>query len=67
MSNTTQTHSAWRSLGNSIGYVESINYSGTGDKYSYTDKEAKALAMTEQQCKTFCAYMKQCSSVGFWC
>lgn len=67
MSNTnTNTHSAWRSIGNGIGYVESINNTGTGDKYAYTDKVEKALPMTEKQCRSFCAYMQQCSTVGFW-
>jgi hypothetical protein len=63
--NNTQHH-AWRSIGNSIGYVESINKTGTGDKYSYTEKVDKALSMTEKQCRSFCAYMRQCDTVGFW-
>lgn len=66
MSNTTHIHQAWRSIGNGIGYVEAINNTGTGDKYSYTDKADKALLMTENQCKAFCSYMQQCATVGFW-
>ncbi len=66
MLNNTHTHTAWRSIGNSIGYVEAVNNSGKGDKYSYTDKVDKALSMSEAQCKAFCNYMRQCDSVGFW-
>jgi hypothetical protein len=67
MSNTTTTtHQAWRFIGNGINYVQTINRTGTGDKYSYTDKVDRALSMSEHQCKAFCAYMKQCSTVGFW-
>lgn len=61
-----KTHTAWRSIGSGIGYVEAINTTGIGDKYSYTDKADNALLMSEHQCKTFCAYMKQCDTVGFW-
>jgi hypothetical protein len=66
MPNNTNIHQAWRSIGNGIGYVEAINNTGTGDKYSYTDKVDNALLMSEHQCKAFCAYMKQCATVGFW-
>ena len=60
-------HTAWRSLGRGIGYVESISKPGErGDKYSYTGDASKALRMTEQQCRAFCAYMKACGTVGFW-
>lgn len=63
----TQTHTAWRTLGNSIGYVEWIgNGQQKGDRYSYTSDVNKAKPMTEAQCKAFCAYMKECCTVGFW-
>lgn len=64
----TATHTAWRNLGNSIGYVETIsNGQQKGDRYSYTSDLTKAKPMTEAQCKAFCAYMKDCATVGFWC
>ena len=63
----TQTHTAWRTLGDSIGYVETIgNGQQKGDRYSYTQDHTKAKQMTEAQCRAFCAYMKDCSTVGFW-
>lgn len=62
----TNTHHAWRSIGNSIGYVESINNTGKGDRYSYTGKVDNALLMSDKQCRSFCAYMRQCATVGFW-
>ncbi len=61
------THTAWRSLGRGIGYVASIRKPGErGDKYSYTGDVDKALRMSERQCRAFCAYMRQCGTVGFW-
>ena len=64
----TQTHTAWRMFNNgTIGYVEWIgNGQHKGDRYSYTSDESKAKPMTEAQCRAFCAYMKDCGSVGFW-
>lgn len=59
-------HIAWRSIGNGIGYVQEINNTGKGDKYSYTGKVDQALNMSETQCKQFCNYLRQCSTVGFW-
>ena len=66
--NTQTQHTAWRSFNNgSIGYVESIsNGQQKGDRYSYTGSVEKAKPMTEAQCRAFCVYMKECSSVGFW-
>ena len=66
MLETDTHHNAWRSIGINIGYVEAINTTGKGDRYSYTDKLEKALPMTEKQCRLFCSYMKQCDTVGFW-
>ena len=65
----TQTHTAWRSKPNGdISYVASIgNGQQKGDRYSYTGDESKAKPMTESQCRAFCAYMKECDTVGFWC
>ncbi len=61
-------HSAWRHAVDGIPlYVEEINTSGNGDRYSYTRDNDKALRMTEQQCRAFCLYMRDCASVGFWC
>lgn len=64
----TQTHTAWRMFNNGkIGYVEWIgNGQHKGDRYSYTSEESKAKPMTEAQCRAFCAYMKDCGTVGFW-
>lgn len=60
-------HTAWRMFNDgTVGYVESISTSGKGDPYSYTSSHEKALQMTEQQCKTFCRYMYDCGTVGFW-
>ena len=69
MQANTQTHTAWRSKPNGdIAYVEWIgNGQQKGDRYSYTSDVSKAKAMTEAQCKAFCAYMKECATVGFWC
>lgn len=66
---STQTHTSWRVFNNgTIGYVEWIgNGHQRGDRYSYTKEESKAKPMTEEQCRAFCAYMKDCSTVGFWC
>lgn len=64
----TQTHKAWRFFNDgSIGYVEWIgNGQQKGDRYSYVSDESKAKPMTEAQCRAFCAYMKECATVGFW-
>ena len=64
----TQTHTAWRMFNNdTIGYVEWIgNGQHKGDRYSYISEESKAKPMTEAQCRAFCAYMKDCGTVGFW-
>lgn len=63
----TASHTAWRSIGNNTAYVEHVsNGQQRGDRYSYTDKLENAKQMTEAQCRAFCAYMKDCSSVGFW-
>ena len=62
-----RNHTAWRhNLDGSVRYVEEVNYSGKGDRYSYTDKESQAAKLTEDQCRKFCGYMKQCNTVGFW-
>lgn len=65
----TQTHTAWRNKidGTSL-YVEHVsNGQHTGDRYSYTTEASKSKPMTEAQCRAFCAYMKECATVGFWC
>lgn len=60
-------HQAWRfNIDGAIRYVEEVNYTGKGDRYAYTDKEANAAELTEDQCRKFCSYMKQCATVGFW-
>lgn len=61
-------HKAWRFAPNgSIMYVEWVgNGQQKGDRYSYTGDEAKAKPLTEQQCRAFCAYMRDCGTVGFW-
>lgn len=61
-------HQAWRFFNDgSIGYVEHIgNGQQKGDRYSYTSKQENAKLMTENQCRQFCSYMKQCGTVGFW-
>jgi hypothetical protein len=65
--NTTAHHTAWRTLGNRIAYVEHIgNGQQRGDRYSYTGDVNKAKQMTEKQCRDFCAYMRECATVGFW-
>lgn len=62
-----RNHTAWRhNLDGSVRYVAEVNYSGKGDRYSYTDKENQAAKLTEDQCRKFCSYMKQCDTVGFW-
>lgn len=71
MSKTTQAndtnHTAWRFNFDGVPmYVEAINYSGKGDRYSYTSTEANALKITQAQARAFCAYMRDCSTVGFW-
>jgi len=63
----TQTHTAWRCIGSLTMYVASINYHNAGDPYSYTSKVEDALPLSENQCRAFCNYMKQCADVGFWC
>lgn len=65
----TTNHTAWRMFnGGRIGYVEWVgNGQHKGDRYSYTSEEGKAKPMTEAQCRAFCAYMKECATVGFWC
>jgi hypothetical protein len=65
--NTTPQHTAWRTLGNATAYVEWIgNGQQKGDRYSYTGDVNKAKQMTEKQCRDFCAYMRECATVGFW-
>jgi hypothetical protein len=59
-------YKAWRSLGNSVAYVETVEINGKGDRYSYTDKVDKALQLSESQAKSFCSYMKQCDTIGFY-
>jgi hypothetical protein len=60
-------HKAWRfAVDGTVRYVQEINHTGKGDRYSYTWLQDKALPMTEHQCRMFCAYMKQCYDVGFW-
>lgn len=67
MNTTTSTHHAWRTLGNATAYVEWIgNGQQKGDRYSYTGDVSKAKPMTEKQCRDFCAYMRECATVGFW-
>lgn len=62
-----KNHIAWRhNLDGSVRYVEEVNYSGKGDRYSYTEQASQAVKLTEEQCRRFCRYMKQCDSVGFW-
>ena len=64
---TTPHHTAWRTLGNATAYVEWIgNGQQKGDRYSYTSEVLKAKPMTEKQCRDFCAYMRECATVGFW-
>ena len=63
-----QTHTAWRFFNDGrVSYVEHIgNGQQKGDRYSYTTDESKAKQMTDKQCRDFCAYMRQCDTVGFW-
>jgi hypothetical protein len=65
----TANHTAWRTKADgSTWYVDWIgNGQQQGDRYSYTLEESKAKPMTEAQCRAFCAYMKECETVGFWC
>ena len=63
------SHNAWRFSGTSNAplYVETVgNGQQAGDRYSYTTKQENAKLLTEKQCRDFCAYMKQCASVGYW-
>ena len=66
---TPRAHLAWRSNLQGVPmYVEAIRAPGErGDRYSYTSKEANALRLTDRQCRDFCAYMRDCATVGFWC
>jgi hypothetical protein len=69
MSDSKAKHTAWRYFnGKQIGYVESFDWSPfrKGDPYSYTNDHAKALQMTESQCRKFCKYMSDCGTIGFW-
>lgn len=60
-------HIAWRFVSNSQAlYVEEINATGKGDKYSYTQNVDRALKMSEAQCKRFARYMRECDSVAYW-
>jgi hypothetical protein len=59
-------YKAWRSLGNSVAYVETVEINGKGDRYSYTDKVDNAIKLSESQAKAFCSYMKQCDTIGFY-
>ena len=66
---TAATHTAWRFLPNTLGpvYVAHVgNGHKRGDRYSYTSDAQQAAKLTEQQCRNFCAYMRECSSVGYW-
>lgn len=68
---TPRVHVAWRhTLKGSPMYVESIRKPGDrgdrGDRYNYTGSADKALKMTDRQCRDFCAYMRDCATVGFW-
>lgn len=61
------THTAWTFFaGDKIAYVAEVNRSGRGDRYSYTDKEEKAAKLTEEECRAFCEYAKECQRAGFW-
>ena len=65
-----EMHRAWRISGQTgvPAYVEWIgNGQQRGDRYSYTTNEAKAKPMTAAQCRAFCAYMRDCGTVGYWC
>lgn len=66
---TITEHTAWRfNQDGTPVYVESLRKDGEkGDLYSYTHNEQKALKLTERQCRDFCAYMRDCGTVGFWC
>lgn len=61
-------HIAWRFFGTGgPAYVEHIgNGQQKGDRYSYTNDSTKAKKMTENQCRVFCAYMRDCGTSGFW-
>lgn len=60
------THTAWTFFASKIAYVAEVNTSGKGDRYSYTDKEEKAAKLTEEECREFCEYSKECQRAGFW-
>lgn len=64
-----ENHIAWRYFNNgAIAYVQSFSWSlnHKGDPYSYTEDATKAAKLTEEQCKRFCRYMRDCDTVGFW-
>ena len=62
-----KTNTAWRFLGGRVAYVEHVgNGQQKGDRYSYTSDESKAKQLTDKQCRDFCAYMRDCGTVGFW-
>jgi hypothetical protein len=63
---SNQTHTAWRCIGKLTMYVQTVNHHNAGDAYTYSSKLSDAAELSEAQCKAFCAYMKDCSTVGFW-
>lgn len=64
----TVDHNAWRFIGGKCLYVEEVKnaHLARGDKYAYTTNQDKALPMTADECRAFCAYMNVCGTVGFW-
>lgn len=56
---------AYRTVHNITLYVESVNNTGKGDKYSYTRKADNALDLTKWQAERFLSYMKQCGTQGY--
>lgn len=64
----TVDHHAWRFVGDRFLYVEEIKntHLARGDKYAYTTTADKALPMTADECRAFCAYMKLCGTDGYW-
>ncbi len=60
---------AWRinSIDKRVSYVETVQYGGKGDPYSYTSKVDRAKLLTERQSKRFMSYMKACDTQGYRC
>lgn len=64
-----ENHTAWRIFNNGEpAYVQGFDFclNRKGDPYSYTTDTTKAAKLTEEQCKRFCRYMRDCDTVGFW-